>query len=477
MNKYIIQSGLSIIALLAIAGCAAGRPAHLGTSAADKLETLEASAAGALQLAANTRAVAIDLPAALAEIDALTTPADVDSAVFAQLQAELARLLGETEAETEQLQYSAARQSSAAPIDDFSEYGLRPTITFDSKLQRIIAEYCVDGDYDQNGLVNAADLVPLSKLLGTMALASRYMRHIDGDRNGVINLADIVPIARHYNESPQMQLYGSTDIRDYPSLGMAPTSIAPLATLPLSREETAAGDSLLKYTYGNFPTAVRMYYWTGTADSRRVSQLAFDAETMQYDWFSHLSYDPTSGILSYDEFGAGDYDRNYATTIADIDDTAYYWGSSYGALDDAYYLRSIDFNQDGNIGIVDVTSVPLFLGVFRPTLHVYVSMDESAQPADEQLPLTGGAQPYAQFSTQSIGNGSPPLTDFSSIEEYHQSEWYLNFEAQLPESLLWHEINLPDLPSGAWLWLRPVITLPGSSKQLLGYPSEVIQIP
>ncbi|MCB1187299.1 PQQ-binding-like beta-propeller repeat protein [bacterium] len=79
------------------------------------------------------------------------------------------------------------------------------------------------GDYDQNGEVNAADLIPLAKLLGTFGgpfESSTIESVVDGDGNGEINIGDVAPIAQHYGvRLTGYSIYASGSQLDYPGAG------------------------------------------------------------------------------------------------------------------------------------------------------------------------------------------------------------------------------------------------------------------
>ncbi|MBN1964341.1 MAG: PKD domain-containing protein [Anaerolineae bacterium] len=151
----------------------------------------------------------ITLATAQAEISALTAPAGVDAQVFADLKEVLARALAA------QAQTSAVKLASGLPSDESN-------IVDDLDLQSIaggnylVWTYKNVGDYDQNGEVGAADLVPiatyyLAKTSDGDSWASA--RVADGDGNGEVNSADIVPIAQHYGTTMAgYSIYGTADV-------------------------------------------------------------------------------------------------------------------------------------------------------------------------------------------------------------------------------------------------------------------------
>ena len=92
--------------------------------------------------------------------------------------------------------------------------------------------YFQQGDYDQNGETNVADLTPIARHFSEVSPAGHgtpwpltaVESQIDGDSNGEINAADITPISLGflYNTLGGFNVFNSTDASDYPG-GEPPT--------------------------------------------------------------------------------------------------------------------------------------------------------------------------------------------------------------------------------------------------------------
>ena len=106
--------------------------------------------------------------------------------------------------------------------------------------------YFQQGDYDQNGEVNIADLTPLGANFGTAGPFSWQdaISCVDGDNNGELNIADVTPIGINFgNRMEGYHIYQSTSQVDYPTSNVAPNGPDAVQTLaePLSAAITAAG--------------------------------------------------------------------------------------------------------------------------------------------------------------------------------------------------------------------------------------------
>jgi hypothetical protein len=151
----------------------------------------------------------VDDPASIA---ALPLPPGVKPEVWHELTSALA-------------QQVAARQTSAAQPPQLP----RPSeLTYDPATHEVTWAYELAGDYDQDGVVTLADLVPLAQHFGEVA-PNPYNQPqpafdywsiqavIDGDRDGVIGLSDLTVLGKNLGARVDgYSLYASRSFSDYP---------------------------------------------------------------------------------------------------------------------------------------------------------------------------------------------------------------------------------------------------------------------
>ena len=103
--------------------------------------------------------------------------------------------------------------------------------------------YCFDqGDYDQNGEVNLADLTPIAANFHATGFDFKMsVSCVDGDDNGEVNLGDIQPIAANFQNSLDgYHVYRSVNYSDYPATSTGPNgpgafliNDVPFSSIPL----------------------------------------------------------------------------------------------------------------------------------------------------------------------------------------------------------------------------------------------------
>jgi PKD repeat protein len=124
--------------------------------------------------------------------------------------------------------------------------------------------YVNPGDYDQNGTVGLSDILPLGMhYLATGPFAyDTALNVIDTVKDGQITITDLTAIGMHYGTHVDYyNVYFSSTIDQVPQNYSAPSTIAPLATVPFS---AAQGDHMLDRLYFMYEIGAGQpagYYW------------------------------------------------------------------------------------------------------------------------------------------------------------------------------------------------------------------------
>ena len=125
----------------------------------------------------------------------------------------------------------------------------------------------LDGDYNQDGEVGLADLVPLSRHLGERAPFEQgsIQQMLDGDGNGEVNIADVQVIARNYGRRiTHYAVLGSNEARDHPAdsgtVGPGAQLLGQLATAE------GSGEGRLQYSW-LLDRQAGWTYWVTALDS------------------------------------------------------------------------------------------------------------------------------------------------------------------------------------------------------------------
>ncbi|MCB1217748.1 hypothetical protein KDL44_10160 [bacterium] len=281
------------------------------------------------------------------------------------------------DSELERLAVDTSRESSIAPSTGNAVFDLQASVTTvvpgeQADVTLRWTERLV-GDYDRNGLVNAADLVPLAQHFGEIVsyrsvpdtggiegwptglayapedAANWRLARIDGNMDGEINAGDVTPIAQHWQQS----LSGYRVYRQHGDQESAELLAGPQETLGLFSVERSAPDdnnSPVTYIYSDTLTDAGEYlYYVAAYDpdsaaegppSRPVRPVLNSLP------IASLQADPPGGSaplqVSLDASGSGDADGeivlyefdldgngSYETAGADPDQQATYGGGSH----------------------------------------------------------------------------------------------------------------------------------------------------
>ena len=214
----------------------------------------------------------------LAQIAAAPAPSGVDATVWAQLKAELVRVLGARASLPVIPQHSPAgtrallKNTSTPPAGEGSAAQL---FYYPANAMLSWGYYC-QGDYDQNGEVNIADLTPLAQHLGetsaggpgTPFAPSSLGSVIDGDANGEINIGDVTPLGMNFGARVAgYRVYSSERADAHPSEPDAPNGPGTswLTALPFAPGGPAPS-TRRQLNLQVVPTYTLQYYWVRPYD-------------------------------------------------------------------------------------------------------------------------------------------------------------------------------------------------------------------
>ena len=401
-------------------------------------------------VAAGDKPPAADSPAAIA---ALPLPDGVDAALWRQLTSALA-------------QQVAARQSSvnAPQLPRPSE------LTYDPSTHELSWAYALAGDYDQDGQVTVADLVPLAQHFGEHTQPSiangapppgfdygSIQAVIDGDCNGQLGLGDLTVLGQQLGARVERYgLYASRSFADFPLTELGQTY--PVVE-PHGQDWTAdfSGPNGIEYERrymtpataapghtGAWLQTVPLDFSTFTPAQRRSGRLSFNVNLPGYDpqwqalWLRAeagdltggpslpamrplpaspfgpaadyaLAYDPSRQRLTWYLTELGDQDFNREVNIADL--TAilnHYFEHGPWSVTDANFARDTD--GDGLITLRDARAIGKY---YHAGLQGYV-VRGTDDPALAGLP--SGGETLASVDGSVMFQSSPDTRRFYAAD-------------------------------------------------------------
>jgi len=341
----------------------------------------------------------------LAELEALPTPPGADPAQFAALKAEFRRLLLSGELKRK----SAGKGTSAGlgvEVDDLN-------VTDNGGGNMLLSwSYHHQGDYDQNGEVNVADLSPIGMhfLQNNGGAFWQEARVADGDENGEVNVADLTPLGQNFGSLVTGYRVEST------ATPADPASFALVTEVPFS-----AGQFLMGNPFWHFSTTLNgqaaglsyrvVAVWSGSVPAPSFDEVENNDSVAGAQALSGSvsgftgSLGSAAGYSAYDG-DSDDYFSFPAATGQDLDITLSL-NSGTGDID-LYLLSSsgttlLASEGTGNTEhiLADVTGGGTFViqarcydGYSNYTLDLSITGGGANQPPDAALtgnPLTGAS--------------------------------------------------------------------------------------
>jgi PKD repeat protein len=291
-----------------------------------------------------------------------------------------------------------------------------PRLVLDPAAHTLSWGFNTQGDYDQNGEVNVADLQPLGVHFGASTGGGPFPLDsveaaVDGDGNGEINIADLQPIGANFgNKTSQYNIYSSTSFADYPATPTAANGAGAVlvGSVAHSAATGVANQGRLQYSYSVAAFAPGTFYWIrpsdGTADGVASNAVSAGAGGNQPP-LAVLNAVPPSGdvplTVNFDASGSSDPD-GATHTIADI--VQFQW----------------DFDGDGSFDLTTATP---------QVSHVYQT--PGVYPVRLQVTDAGGAQGVTLLPPLQATSGGnlPPVPALSADKTYGHAAMEVLFDA------------------------------------------------
>jgi hypothetical protein len=273
------------------------------------------------------------------------------------------------------------------------------------------------GDYNQNGIVEVADLTPLGVHFGEDSPSGAgtpwpyedSLSVVDGNHNGLIEVADITPIGQQFgkNINGGYNVYASADQSDYPTEATGGNGGATM--LGNVAFNTAAGDKnavRLTFTYAVGSPVADDWYWVRPVDS--VSTNEGIASTLAGGPEGEkpvlaLTNPPASGSGTSGDPYVANVTTDYIFTLTDPVDG--------DVSNDAGTVYSVS-NGAGTIDTADATLN--IEDAFTGNFNVTATYNGTPNRSDTTVFMTVGAGPSGDLFIMPDDMGSPPWSDVPS---------------------------------------------------------------
>jgi hypothetical protein len=161
----------------------------------------------------------------------------------------------------------ALRHASTPPVTD----GSRARLSWQPATSELFWYVTNQGDYNQNGTVDIADLTPLGINFGAMGpFANSDVRScVDGDGDNSIGLSDLAPLGINYGHSTAggYYAYEALDLALYPSTNSEASLLSAKSQMPFANVSGNPATERLHYHCSIVDPLADAYYWVRPIDN------------------------------------------------------------------------------------------------------------------------------------------------------------------------------------------------------------------